>query len=522
MARRNRAANSPAGSSSALSGPTSTPAPTPPPLLLEDSKVPLDKLPPAAEVITSIVPSDTIQALVRTKTPFSGFIPSELETLGHVTTGRLLTIPIPSPTSFLAPVSANPSLQLLPDLPIRMLPRDIFADPISTEPPPPQIPRRHDHPAPRLGVSSSSGPIQTNKFYGNFHLGRQTSPTYLHPYSVAWPRGSGVAGSWGLAISHVEARQRVFGPIKPQTGGAAYFINPIGIHSVCISAQELGPDTVLTTEHPTDMSVWVSLRPNVHAVPAVQFPLVQGSAFITAIFTGARPLIQTGVFFRAVTRATHGPKPNVTKYKLHLEDGAIWLLYAHHIGGPALDLRVLNNGLAQATVPFHGTIQVAKLPMDGDQSEAEAIYDMSVGAYATGITISGAVHGTRGTYTFIFHKSGIHSSPLAMFALPHHVESFDFATSARLTGLRLQTTTKGVATAVVADSWTMVEPEMPVDMGFLPWSPTLRRSVGQLSPATREFIRSIAHAEVSEDMDRQTNLDSMYFSGKVSWLWCLC
>ncbi|KAJ4293790.1 endo-1,3-beta glucanase [Collariella sp. IMI 366227] len=392
-----------------------------------------------------------------------------------------------------------------------MAARDIFADPISTDAPPANFGRKSDHPVHRLGINSK-GPIGTNKFYGNFFLGNQTFPTYLHPYAVAWPRGQGASGSWGLAISHVEAHQRVYGPVKPQTGAVSYFINPVGVHSVVLSAKELGNGTTLTTEALTDFSAQISLHPTAHAAAAVQFPLVQGSAFITAIYNGASPVLQTGVSYRTVTKTTKDPKPNVTKYKLHLADNTTWLVYAHHTRGAALDLEVINSGLARAKGPFYGTVQVAKDP--GACSGGEALYDQACGAYATGIKLSGSVDGCKGRYIFSFQKCGLAGTTLAMFALPHHQASFDGHTKTKMTGVRMQTTTKGVAMAVLADEWTMVEGALPVDMGFLPWSPQAG-SVGAISEGTKRAIRNTAIQEVSQNILGQTDQGSMYFSGKA-------
>lgn len=493
----------------AAAGPKVTASPSPWTPRERDNLAPRDGATSTAEVITSIGPSGTVQSLASRKTPASGFIPSSLDTHGHVTSQPLLTEPIPEPTSLLVAVSvdatARASVSVLPG---KMVAQDIFADPVSTDPPPANIGRKDDHPVPRLGITAS-GPIATNKFYGGFYLGEQTSPSFLHPYSVSWARGGGATGSWGLAISHVEAAQRAWGPTDPTTGAAEYFVNPIGIHSVCISAEELGSDTTLTTESPTDFSVQVSLRPNAEAPAAVQFPLVQGSAFVTAIFDGARPLIQTGTFFRTVTRHEDEPKPGVTKYSLLLEDGTTWLLYAHHTSGDPLDLQVVNNGLARAGGPFHGIIQVAKDPGNG-----EGLFDQASGAYATGVDLSGSVNGNEGRYTFSFRKAGIPEATLAMFALPHHQSSFDDSTRASMTDVRLQTTTKGVAAAVLADSWTMVESNLPADLGFLPWSPTAG-TISTISDETKNFIHGIAQREVSQDMLDQADQGSMYFSGKV-------
>ncbi len=298
----------------------------------------------------------------------------------------------------------------------KMASADIFADPIATRPPPAVIGQRPDHPAPRLGIASKA-PHQTNKFYANFFLGSQTAPTYLHPYAVSWAKGGGVAASWGIAISHVEASQRVYGAEGP-SGAAAYFINPVGIQSLCLSAVELGNTTALTTDRLMASSVLVSLQVKPGGAPLVQFPLVQGQGFVTAKYNAATPLIQTGVFFRTVTKASKQPKPGFVKYKMLLEDGHTWLLYAQATKGDPLDLQVVSNGIARAKGPFTGIIQVAKDPVGGG---GEAMYDQTCGAYPTDVALSGTTQGMRGTYTFAFQKAGLANTNLLMFGLPHHV-----------------------------------------------------------------------------------------------------
>lgn len=459
-------------------------------------------------VITSVLPLGTAQILPSPsdKTPCTtGSIQTSLDRQGRGTEAPLLTSSIEKPASLLAATATA-----YPDAIVKasMASPDIFAEPIATGAPPANIKIRPDHPLPRLGIAWTP-PLSTNKFYANKFLGGQACPDFLHPYSVAWAKGQGPSGSWGMTISHVDANQRVFGPTDKVTGAASYFINPVGIQSICISAQELGSTTTMTTDQLHSFSVRVSLRPNAQASAAVQFPLVQGAGFITAIFNGARPLIESGVLFKSVVHSATDPKPGVTKYKLNLEDGKTWLLYAYHTKGAPLDLQVVNNGMARAKGPFYGIIQVAKDPGNG-----EAVYDQACGAYATGVELSGTSSGTTGTYTFGFQKGGMAGGKLAMFALPHHQASFDDATKAAMTQVKLQTTTKGVAVAVLADSWKMVESALPTNMGFVPWSPSFG-SMTTLSQATKEFIHGIALEEVSQDMDQQSNLDSMYFSGKV-------
>lgn len=385
---------------------------------------------------------------------------------------------------------------------------DIFRHPIATGAPSAKFEERKDHPVPRLGVTGN-GPHHTNKFYANFYLGNQSAPTYLHPYSVAWARGQGATPSWGLSVSHIEAGQRVYGETSRDTGAAKYFLNPVGIQSLSLSAMELGASSALTVDAIEAQSVNVNLLDKDKGKTLVTFPLVQGMAFVTAIYYGSTPAISTGVFFKTVTKSTKGPKPGVTKYTIYLEDGKVWHVYAYSEQGDSFDLQVINNSHAKAKTPFNGIIQVIK-----DPGSAEGLIDEASGAYPTGVTLSGTSSGTKGTYTFMYKKAGVFNGKLMMYALPHHVDSFDTETHNAVTKIQLQTTTKGMATAVIADSWTMVEPNMPVSMGFAPWDPVTGSKASVKSNLINEIL-PIALKEISQDVEQQSNQNSMYFSGKV-------
>lgn len=461
-------------------------------------------------VLTTVVPAGTAQVL---PTPdvdpdTIGTIQTSLDYQGNKSHDPLITAYIPSPTAL---ITASPTMTINnPSHSVAVASSDIFEAPIATGAPPSQISQRSDHPAPRLGIEQSA-PISTNKFFQNFFLGSQASGTFLHPYSIAWAKGSGVTSSWGMAVSHIDADQLALGPVNAY-GAVNYFINPVGIQSFVLSAAELGASTSLTTANVTDMSVVVQLRPSASSAPAIEFPLTQGAGFVTAVYNGATPVIQTGVFFLNVTKVSTQPRAGVTKYMIALNDGKTWYLYATSTGGSSLDLQLVGNGLIRASSAFTGTIQLAKDP----NGAGEALYDAACGSYATGVSISGTATGMVGSYTFTFEKAGLSGAPLLMFALPHHVDSFDATTGAAVQStLQLKTTTKGMGTAVVADSWTMVEPRMPVAMSFLPWSPT-EGSKSTLSAAAKAKILAVAQSELSQDISAQTDLNSMYYSGKVS------
>ncbi|KAL2351932.1 endo-1,3-beta-glucanase [Cryomyces antarcticus] len=393
--------------------------------------------------------------------------------------------------------------------------QDVF-NPISTGGIPSNIGSRGDHPVARLGINQNT-PIETNKFYANFFLGSQTSPSFTHPYSVAWNKGAPSTGSWGLSVSHIDADQRVYGPQQSNIPGnpVKYYVNPLGIQSLIFSATELGGSTVLTTDSLQGASVNVNLSPSAstakrQSAGKITFPLVQGMGFITAIYSGLQPVLQSGVFFQSVV-STGTVQTGVYKYRITLQDGKNWLLYVAPSNGVDPKMTLVDNMHLQGPSGFNGYIQVAKNPSGTD---GEAVYDRSAGVYATSAEVSGFTSGTTGTYTHSWTKAGLTNLPLVMFALPHHMQSLSLSTLGSSTNVKLQTTTKGLGTAIVADLWTLVESNLPLDMAFAPWRPTTG-SVNSLSATAVQLIHNVAQSEVSEDMNKQTALDSMYFSGKA-------
>ncbi|KUJ21739.1 glycoside hydrolase family 81 protein [Mollisia scopiformis] len=475
---------------------------------------------PSVPVRTTPTKSGTAQVLPSLTTAIphtTGSVITSLVTEGEPTLPPLLSTSISSPTSLLVlaagATSSKPS-SATNKSPLVMGSQNIF-QPIATNAPPSAIGTRPDHPVPRLGIQAQSSPIGTNKFYANFFLGSQTAAAWTHPYSVAWSKGGGSSKSWGMSIQHIDASQRVFGP-DPNANPAQYFINPIGIQSIVLSAMELGASTTISMDTVTEFSANVNLLQSPGAGPSVTFPLVQGMGFVSGIYTGSTPILQTGVFFRSITKVTTSPKPGVTKYSILLEDGKVWLLYAYSPSGAGLEFTVVNNGLAQATSGFNGIIQIAK----STSSMSEALYDAACGAYPTTTTISGSVNGATGSYTLSFSAAGMLNTDLLMFALPHHIESFDANTASGVTSFTLDTTTKGTATAVVGNSWTMIE-NLPVAMGFGPYNPSAGNPGSQgstkfsFSQSTMAAMQAVAQSEISQNMSIQTNLNSMYYSGKA-------
>lgn len=392
--------------------------------------------------------------------------------------------------------------------------QNIF-QPVGIGSPPNNIQQHSGHPVPRLGINLDGGPIETNKFYQNFVLGSQGSPGFVLPYSLRWSQGSGNAQSWGMAISHIEDSQKVFGAPNPSipTSPNTFYINPLGIESIILSAAEFGSSTVLTSDSLLAFSANIHLQPAAGSPSVLTLPLVQGMGFVTGQYVNLQPAIQSSVFFRSIA-AADSPKPGVFKYRVTLEDGKIWLLYAVATNGISPNLQLISSTLLQGIPNWYGDIQVAKLP----DASLESIYDKAVGAYPTSGTIDGYAQNSTAQYSFSWKKGGAYASStsLLMFALPHHVESFESGTLGNLTNLVLDTLTKGTATAVVGDYWVLEENELPTSLSFAPWRPDGDSQItATLSSSAISAIQSIAAIEASQNMSAQSNLNSMYFSGKA-------
>lgn len=459
---------------------------------------------PVSETTSLTESVSTLQTAFTSAAPASGIIPSSLETGGRTSIVPFRTTDIVTPSSSLTPKST--SLSPSSATPTIQQSGNVFA-PIGTDAPPANIQRDWNHPAPRLGIENITHPLETNKFYANFFLGGQSRSTWTHPYSLRWIKGSGTSQS-GLGISHTERRQLSYDSGNP----AKNFISPLGIDSIILTAEELGQSTVLTTDSLGGFSVNVNLRPAAGDDTLIQFPLVQGMGFVTGIYAGGTPLLQSGVFFSIVHYV--GPVrygDNTYKYRIELVDGTNWLLYVTPkgiAGTPPFEL--LNSGNIQGPSSFFGLIQVCK---NNANMTGEWAYDASAGSYARSGSVSASVSGNIGTYTLSWDKGGVQTNKLLMFALPHHLESMDASISTAVTDLELSTTTKGIAKALLADSITMTE-QLATGLDFAPYHPTYG-SIQTISAIAKSKIQAVAAEELSQNMERQTNLDSMYFSGKA-------
>lgn len=317
-----------------------------------------------------------------------------------------------------------------------------------------------------------------------------------------------------MAVSHIEAKQLAEAKPNPKIPGhpIEYYINPIGIQSMILSAAELQSSTVLTVDKPKGFSANAVLQPKNGSQNSITFPVLQGMAFVTGVYSNLQPQVQSGVFFKKVVTAG-SPRSGIFKYQAAMEDGTDWLVYVTPSDGKDPSMKLESNSTLSGPTGFSGTVQVAKNPA-GDSGEK--LFDNSAGVYATEANVSGGVSGDTGSYSLTWTKAGkgASSAPLMMYALPHHVESLDSGSQGRVTNITLRTTTKGMATAIIGENWNMTEKNLPTSMGFAPWSPS-HGNIKEISTTAQQVINKVAPTELNQDMKKQTSLDSMYFSGKA-------
>ncbi|KAK7204356.1 glycosyl hydrolase family 81-domain-containing protein [Myxozyma melibiosi] len=380
---------------------------------------------------------------------------------------------------------------------------------IATDAPPSMFTRLSAHPLQPTGFSSSiikNSTIPTNNFYTNLYLDNRDQPAYPYPYSVWWNQGTN--SDYGLGISHTTSSQFTFGP-DSSADPVEYFVSPIGIRSMSLSAAEFGSSMTMNLTNPLEMSVDITLAPSSSSSSSLVIPLVQGTGFITGVYKNLTPMFNSQVSYTSLTKST-SPRTNVVKYVAALSDGTSWGIYATLAdSSQSFELTLTNSTSVTAGKSYSSiVVQIAKIV-----SGQESVYDDHAGMYATKASLSGSAVNGKGYVTITWATAGSNNADaLMLFALPHHASSFSSSTSAKSLGFTLDALTKGTATAYSTSTFEFVE-TLP-DINFAPWTSISGKSANYTSSALG-LITKAAVAELKQDVVSMTDLDSMYSSGKI-------
>lgn len=354
-------------------------------------------------------------------------------------------------------------------------------------------------------------PVETNKFYGNMLIGSQTNPIWTHPYSLWWSKDSPFLG---IAVAHIKASQRVFGPGAPPQ----YFFNPIGIKSFVFSCAEYATsdDFSLSFTSLKHMSAQVFLSRNNKQY--IHFPLVQGMGFVTAIYHNLVPKLYSAVGFRRIQKVSRCCDRLL--YEIVLENDVTWMLY---ITGASIDCfeMALQDGHTLC-----GSLSVSDCTFQIVASDSANI-GSAAGCYPTDCELSCSVSGGSGVYSFNYRIAGTSTSgKTLMFCLPHHVTNFSDAMRSQPIVCQLDSTIKGLMNGYITNFYEM-KITIPDSLEFLPFTTISNKNERwQYSEEVLQYIKKAAAVEVKGDVLNESNLDSMYFSGKIlakyAWILYCC
>ncbi|ANZ76190.1 BA75_03271T0 [Komagataella pastoris] len=359
------------------------------------------------------------------------------------------------------------------------------------------------------GYSKDSSPLPTNSFYETLLLEDHSCPVWTHPYSLWIPPKD--MNRPGLAFNHVDDHMKVFGP-ENTLKKAQFFFSPVAIVSLCLSAMEF-------SSSPFQVSVTDTKKLYCHLTLSngngakVTVPIIQGMAFVSAVYENSQPKLYSNVGFRglsAVGTLNNGMK----KYLATLNDNTVWSLYVStHCD---LQLNSPEEISSRSQGPsFQGQtlVQIAKLDSPH--------YDETCGNVVTGMHLYGdsslvqnetAQTGTYGFNFDLLQPNG--PNEVAMWTLPHQ---YSVLSCGKVTDLSLNSTVKGPMRLVRTSGKPVLMTEQlpPPELQFAPWT-SLHQSNNELSKEAHQEICRVARSEFAADRIAEWSCtESMYTSGKI-------
>lgn len=384
---------------------------------------------------------------------------------------------------------------------------DIFSASISNDEPL-SIFSRSKHPV-NPPANNDSKPIGTNKFYSNMLLENQNNAVWTQPYSLWFSKDENYHG---LAVHHVPASSRVSGP-DAGADPVQFFFGPNGIKSFVFGSTDFNDTPSLSLENIKHMSADAKFQSKSQGYMTV--PLVQGQGFITSIYFNLIPKLSSAVGFASVS-GDKSPRSGINKYKIGLNDGTTWVLYVTIPNGQSLDLAQKDGNNIVGSNSVNGAVfQLVK----GDSG----VYNDAAGSYPTRAHLTnGSVSDKTGSFSISYDITGSsNSGKTLLFALPHQVDTFTSDMDSAKTDLKLDTITKGTATAYLTDTFKF-SLNVPSNISLDPYSSIDGVSLSY-SGNVLQKIRDAASSEVNGDVEAESNVDSMYFAGKVlaKYAWIL-
>lgn len=488
------------------------------------------QVPPASSMSSSSINSPAFSISSSTKP----FISSPVQPSRPI---ELFQPPTPKIMSF-NPVYVPPTVQVPVD------PSDPFSVPIGTSDVSSKFPRVAHPLSPLDSWTASTAPISTNKFYTNMLLGNRTNPAYVEPFSVWLSKNH-----FGLGVSSTDDAQIVHGP-DPGAANASYFFQPVGILSLALSAQEFATGKAAMNFHAQralDYSVQTYLE-DPSSGGQIWCPLVLGMGYVTGVYYRLTPSVSSAVGFSSMEERP-APQNNMRKYQVTLNNNIKWVVYIHvPVGSSTVPTLTLSDDRTRITASeaIDGTVlQLGRYPDNADQ-----YLDATAGRYQTDAYMTASTNGNQADVRLQYVSQGNSVSGEPLMFVPPHYEGVLSNMEPKRTNFQLRGPSLGNMCGYVSSQLQFRE-TLPTTIGFLPYhqaqsavvyqengsqvSQSSSSGGGLVSSDTDEFaalrsaeknvspyisgsaaqlITQTAAAELEQDMGAQTNLDSMYFSGK--------
>ena len=152
--------------------------------------------------------------------------------------------------------------------------------------------------------------------------------------------------------------------------------------------------------------------------------------------------------------------------------------------------------------------------------------DNAAGCYPSSCSLNGSVNGSTGNYKLKYTvKGSSNSGTTLMYALPHHYQNFTSSMNGKGISSSLDTTVRGVAKGYLTNEFD-INVSVPDTLGFDPFTTIPGKKGPAYSSQVLSAISTAASSEVNGDVVAESNLDSMYYSGKAlakyAWILFAC
>lgn len=310
--------------------------------------------------------------------------------------------------------------------------------------------------SPNAILSEISTPLATNHPFNPLFLGTTLNRIATHPFQLQFqPNGLYVCYPSYTNIS---------------TSITTQFLQNISLEATDTFASQ----KITAIDNTYKMSV--TEKWTVDASHYMEAFVVKGMPYATMKYTDVTPIIKTQHAILSVNGGGIPGAVTATKFKVVLNNGQTWILYA----SSSIELTWGNYGgtwQLLASAAFTGTIRACYLGASAD----ETVYDTYKTVYPTSCNVGVTFSGDSATMTYTYTTAG--TGDLLMLALPHHVDMMTSPTTESLT----LTSLKGDLTPIVGSTWTLTE-DLTTIVWDSPTSPTASKEADIVTALGEETI----------------------------------